>query len=193
MESFFFDFYLYLFIPCLTTTTIYKFLRIIEQLSLAQTTEDAREYLDMMEGLASHENAPLLAKAMFGLAFLMEGKPWYDFNRGFEAVKEAANGDEPFCWFILGSLYLHGKPNLRKDLISAKYWIGKAAEAGCEEAASVYDLEWGDNPEGFKDYVKSGEMEKDILRKYYLKLFFIGLGMVAAVILILYGFGVLGG
>lgn len=165
---------------------------IIERLTLAQTTEEAQEYLDMMEGLATHENAPLFAKAMYGLAYLMEGKPWYDFGRGFDAVKDAADGDEPFCWFLLGSLYLSGKPSLQKDLVSAKYWIGKAAEAGCKEAVSVYDLEWGDNPEGFKNYVKSGEMEKDILRKLYLKMFFIGLGMVVAKILVLYGLGVFG-
>ena len=165
---------------------------ILEHLTLAQTTEEAQEYLNMMEGLAIHENAPLVAKAMYGLAYLMEGKPWYDFERGFVALKEAADGEEPFCWFILGSLYLNGKPNLQKDLVSAKYWIGKAADAGCKEAASVYDLEWGDNPEGFKDYVKSGEMEKDVLRKFYLKMVFIGLGMAVAIILILYGFGVFG-
>ena len=165
---------------------------IIKQLSIAQTTEDAQEFLDMMEGLATHEDAPLMAKTFYGLAYLMEGKPWYDFVRGFEAVKEAANGDEPFCWFILGSIYLNGKPDFQKDPISAKYWIGKAAEAGYMEAVSIYDLEWGDTPEGFKDYVKSGEMERVIWWKYYLKMVLIGLGMIMAILLVLYGFGVFG-
>lgn len=165
---------------------------ILEHLALAQTTEDAQEYLNMMEGLANHENAPLVAKAMYGLAYLMEGKPWYDFEQGFEAIKEASDGDEPFCWFILGSLYLNGKPNLPKDLVSAKYWLGRAANAGLEEAISIYELEWGDNPEGFKNYVKSGEMEKDFSRKYYLEVFLIGLGFIGAIILVMYGLGVFG-
>ena len=162
---------------------------IIEQLNLAQTQEDAQEFLDMLEGLATHEKAPLVAKTLYGLAYLMDNKPWYDFTRGFEAVKEAAEGDEPFCWFILGSLYLNGKPDLKKDLISAKYWLGKAADAGFNEAVSIYDFEWGNQPDGFKDYVKRGEMGKDIRRSYYFKMTLIGLGIVIAFALILYGLG----
>ena len=140
---------------------------IIKQLRLAQTTEEAREFLDMLENLATHENAPFVAKTIYGLAYLMEDKPWYNLKFGFDTVKDAANGDEPFCWFILGSLYLNGKPDLPKDPISAKYWLNKAAKAGYKDAAAIYDFEWGDNPEGFKDYVKSGEMEKDYLRKRF--------------------------
>ena len=162
---------------------------ILEHLTLSQTTEEAQEYLNMLEGLAIHENAPSVAKAMYGLAYLMEGKPWYNLELGFKAVNEAADGDEPLCWFILGSLYLNGKPNLQRDLVSAKYWIKKAADAGCKEAASIFDLEWGDNPEGFKDYVKGGEMEKDIMRKYYSKMILVGFGFIGAIILVLYGLG----
>ena len=164
----------------------------MKQLTLAQTVEEAQEYLNMMEGLATHENAPLVAKLMYGLAYLMEDKPWYDFGRGFDSVKEAADGNDPFCWFVLGSLYLNGKPNLQRDLISAKYWLGKAANAGLKEAISIYDLEWGDNPEGFKDYVKSGEMEKDIRRKFYFKMILVGFGFIGAIALVLYGLGVFG-
>lgn len=165
---------------------------IIKHLSLAQSTEEAQEFLDMLEGLATHENAPLVAKTTYGMAYLMEGKPWYDFSRGFEAIKDAAEGDEPFCWFVLGSLYLNGKPDLSKDLVSAKYWLGKAANAGFEEAVTVYDLEWGNNPDGFKEYVKGGGMEKDFRRRYYLKMTLLGLGMIAAISLVLYGLGVFG-
>ena len=165
---------------------------ILEHLTLAQTTEEAQEYLNMLEGLAIHENAPSVAKAMYGLSYLMEGKPWYNFELGFKAVKEAADGNDPFCWYILGSLYLNGKPNLQRDLISAKYWLGRAAKEGLKEAISIYDLEWGDNPEGFKDYVKSGEMEKDIWRKYYFKMILVGLGLIGAIALVLYGLGVFG-
>ena len=165
---------------------------IIKQLRLAQTTEEAQEFLDMLENLATHENAPFVAKTIYGLAYLMEDKPWYNFKLGFESVKDAANGDEPFCWFILGSIYLNGKPDLPKDPISAKYWLSKAAEAGYKDAVSIYDIEWGDNPEGFKDYVKSGEMEKDIWRRFFLRMGLIGLGFALAIILVLYGLGVFG-
>ena len=163
---------------------------IIKQLNLAQTIEDAQEYLDMLKGLATHENAPLVAKTMYGMAYLMEDKPWYDLRCGLDAIMEAAEGNDPFCWFILGSLYLNGKPGMKKDLISAKYWLGKAAEAGYREAVSIYDFEWGDHHEGYKEYVKSGRMEKDIKRRLYLKMTIIGLGMIIAIFLILYGLGI---
>ena len=165
---------------------------IIEQLKLAKTIEEAQEFLDMMEGLATHDDAPLVAKTMYGIAYLMENKPWYDLRRGLDAIKEAAEGNDPFCWFILGSLYLNGKPGLEKDLISAKYWLGKAADVGFKDAVSIYDFEWGDHHEGYKEYVKSGRMEKDIKRRLYLKMTIIGLGMIIAIFLILYGLGILG-
>ena len=165
---------------------------IIEQLTLANTNEEAQEFLDMMEGLAVHDNAPIVAKTMYGIAYLMEGKPWYDLQRGFDAIKEAAESNEPFCWFVLGSLYLNGKPGLEKDLISAKYWIGKAADAGYKDAVSIYDFEWGEHHEGFKEYVKSGRMEKDIRSRFYFKIVIIGMGMILAILLIMYGLGVFG-
>ena len=165
---------------------------ILEQLTLANTIEEAQEFLDMMEGLAVHDNAPVVAKTMYGIAYLMEGKPWYDLHRGLDAIKEAAESDEPFCWFVLGSLYLNGKPGLEKDLISAKYWIGKAADSGYKEAVSIYDFEWGEHHEGFKEYVKSGKMEKDIRLRFYFRIVLIGIGMILAILLIMYGLGVFG-
>lgn len=57
-------------------TELNKFL--IQKLKEAQTTEDAQGDLDMMEGLASQENSPAEAKTMYGLAYLIEDKPWYD-------------------------------------------------------------------------------------------------------------------
>lgn len=115
-------------------------------LAMAETTEKALKALDDMEKEAKEIPA---AKTILGLGYLLEGKPWYDFKRGFQAIKEAAESDEPFCWFILGSLYLNGKPELPKDHILAKYWISKAAEEGYQDAVVIRDIKWGDNPEGF--------------------------------------------
>ncbi len=99
--------------------------------------------------------------------------PWseYGFKRDIDAVKEGANEaqeNESFCWFILGSLYLNGKPDLPKDIISAKYWIKKAVDAGNKEAGFIYELNWGDNPSGFKEYMMD-KIEKDYDRTQKLK------------------------
>ena len=159
----------------------------LADLAIAETTEKALKALDDMEKEAKEIPA---AKTILGLGYLLEGKPWYDFKRGFQAIKDAAESDEPFCWFILGSLYLNGKPELPKDPISAKYWISKAAEKGYQDATKIYDLEWGDNPEGFKEYVKSGEGLRDLRRIKYIKWALIGMALVG-VILVLLGGGVL--
>ena len=160
----------------------------LSRLAMAETREEIQKALDGMEETAQEIPA---AKTILGLAYLLEGKPWYDFKRGFQAISEAAEGEEPFCWLILGSLYLNGRSDIKKDPILAKYWIKKAADKGYQDAAKIYDLEWGDNPEGFKEYVKSGEGLRDLRRIKYFKWALIGLAMVGVIILVLLGFGVL--
>ena len=150
---------------------------LLQKLMVAQTTEEAQGVLDMVEGLAAQENSPAVAKTMYGLAYLIEDKPWYDFQRGFTAVKEAAESEEPFCWFILGSLYLNGKPELPKDPIQAKYWIEKAANAGYKDAVLIKELQWGDNPEGFVGWL-ADRLEKE---KRWRRL--IGIGVIALVVI----------
>ena len=160
----------------------------LSRLAVAESTEEIQKALDGMEETAKTIPA---AKTILGLAYLLEGKPWYDFKRGFQAISEAAEGDEPFCWFILGSLYLNGRADIKKDLILAKYCIKKADDEGYQDAAKIYDLEWGDNPDGFKEYVKSGEGLRELRRIRYFKWALIGLAMVGVIILVLLGFGVL--
>lgn len=118
----------------------------LSRLAVAESTEEIQKALDGMEETAKTIPA---AKTILGLAYLLEGKPWYDFKRGFQAISEAAEGDEPFCWFILGSLYLNGRADIKKDPILAKYWIKKAADEGYKDAVVIRDIKWGDNPEGF--------------------------------------------
>ena len=150
---------------------------LIQKLMVAQTKEEAQGVLDMVEGLASQENSPAVAKTMYGLAYLIEDKPWYDFQKGFTAVKDAAESEDPFCWFILGSIYLNGKPDLPKDPIQAKYWIEKAADAGCKDAVLIRDLQWGDNPEGFVGWLADRLERETKWRKW------IGIGLIVLVVL----------
>ena len=133
---------------------------LLAKLKESDSTEEIQVALDQLEMMATVENESPIAKALYGLAYLMEEKPWYDFKRGFYAVKEAAESNEPFCWFILGSLYLNGKPELPNDLVSAKYWIDRAAAAGYKDAIIVQELKWGDNPEGFVEWF-ADRLEKE--------------------------------
>ena len=152
---------------------------LIQRLMSTQTTEEAHGALDMVEGLALQENSPAAAKTLYGLAYLIEDKPWYDFQKGFTAVKEAAESDDPFSWFMLGSLYLNGKPGLPKDPVLAKYWIEKAAEAGYKDAVLIRELQWGDNPEGFVRWLADRLENESKWRRW------IGIGVIALVVIAL--------
>jgi TPR repeat protein len=152
----------------------------LSRLALAEKTEEIQKALDGMEETA--EEIPA-AKTILGLGYLLEGKPWYDFKRGFQAITEAAESDEPFCWFILGSLYLNGKPELPKDPILAKYWIEKAADEGYKDAEVIRDIKWGDG--------KDDGLKKDNRRRIDVKWVFLGLAMVGMIMLVLLGVGVL--
>lgn len=163
-------------------TELNKFL--IQKLKEAQTTEDAQGALDMMEGLVSQKNSPAEAKTIYGLAYLIEDKPWYDLQRGFSAVKETAESDTPFCWFILGSLYLDGKPGLPKDPVLAKHWIEKAADAGYQDAIRLRELQWGNNPEGFVGWL-ADRLEKEDKLRHWIGVGVIVLAVIAVIILFL--------
>ena len=91
-------------------------------------------------------------------------------RRGLMRSRRAdeAQENESFCWFVLGSLYLNGKPDLPKDIVSAKYWIKKAVDAGYKEAEILEDLYWGDHPVGFRDYLLE-QIEKAYDRKQIFK------------------------
>ena len=156
----------------------------LASLAMADTTEKALKALDEMEMEAKETPA---AKTILGLAYLLEGKPWYDFKKGFLALTEAAESDEPFCWFILGSLYLNGKPELPKDPILAKYWLAKAADAGYKDAMVIRDKKWGDG----KEYDQGGGLEMDNRRRIDVKWVLLGLALVGVIILILLGLEVL--
>ena len=152
----------------------------LADLTMAGTTKKALKALGDMEKEAKEIPA---AKTILGLGYLLEGKPWYDFKRGFQAITEAAESDEPFCWFILGSLYLNGKPELPKDPILAKYWITKAADSGYHDAEVIRDIKWGDG--------KEGRLEKDNQRRLEVKWVLLGLAMVGVIMLMLLGLEVL--
>ena len=116
----------------------------------------------MLEKLATHPNSPTPLTTLWGLAYMMEDKEWYDVEKGMTLIKgaaERAEDRESLCWFVLGQLYLYGKKGLPKDTVSAKYWIDKSAKVGYTPAQNMMELQWGNNPEGFLDWFEE-KMEK---------------------------------
>jgi len=129
-------------------TEIYSDLnkRILAVLSKAKTMNDAKEALGMLENMASYELPE--AKTMYGLALLMEGKPWYDLKNGLLWLKNGAEAaaayEHPanFSMFQYGIILVDGQLGVPADPITGKYWIDKAAAAGYEPAKKEQDKRW---------------------------------------------------
>ena len=145
------------------TKTVKELMRIIfKKLSSSQSFDEVKGEFDMLEKLATHPNSPTPLTTLWGLAYMMEDKEWYDVEKGMTLIKDAAEraeDREPFCWYVLGCLYMNGQKGLEKDIVSAKYWIGKSAKVGYTPAKNMIYLRWGDNPEGFLDWFED-KMEK---------------------------------
>lgn len=129
-------------------TEIYSDLnkRILAVLSKAKTMNDAKEALGMLENLAGYDLPQ--AKTMYGLALLMQDKPWYDSKKGLLWLKKGADEadgnehDASFSMFQYGIILVDGQLGVPADPITGKYWIDKAAAAGYEPAKKEQDKRW---------------------------------------------------
>ena len=107
------------------------------RLVVAESIAEAKEALEMYKGLAQYELPQ--AKTFYGLALPMEGKPWYDVKKGEQWFKmeaeeaAAAEHDASFCMYQYGLMQ-----GIRKDTITGKYWMEKAAATGFKPAAEVF-------------------------------------------------------
>ena len=106
--------------------------RLIGKLTLAKTMEEAKEALSMLENLANFDLPQ--AKTLYGMMFLMNGKPWYDITKALYWLKkgaEEADGlKEHFAaesMYQYGMILLDGLHGVPRDPITGKYWIDKAA------------------------------------------------------------------
>ena len=129
-------------------TEIYSDLnkRILAVLSKAKTMNDAKEALGMLENLAGYDLPQ--AKTMYGLALLMQDKPWYDTKKGLLWLKKGADEadgnehDASFSMFQYGLVLVDGQMGVPADPVTGKYWIVKAAAAGYKPAVKEQKKRW---------------------------------------------------
>ena len=78
----------------------------------------------------------------------MEGKPWYDMNKGEKWLKKGAEEaavaehDASFSMYQYGLMLLDGMQGIRQDAITGKYWMEKAAAAGFRPAKKEQRKRW---------------------------------------------------
>ena len=86
------------------------------------------------------------AKTFYGLALLMEGKPWYDVEKGSKWLRkgaeeaEKAEHDASYSMYQYGLMLLDGLQGVRQDPVNGKYWMDKAAEGGFKRGATAMFL-----------------------------------------------------
>ena len=169
------------------TRTVKELMRIIfKKLSSSQPFDEVKEEFVMLGKLATHPNSPTPLTTLWGLAYMIEDKEWYDVAKGMTLIKDAAERTEdrePFCWYVLGCLYMNGQKGLDKDIVSAKYWIDKSAKVDYTPAKNMIYLRWGDNPEGFLDWFED-EMESGRPKRRIFGVL-IGIALIIIVIILL--------
>jgi TPR repeat protein len=107
---------------------------------------DAKEALGMLENLAGYDLPQ--AKTMYGLALLMQDKPWYDTKKGLLWLKKGADEadgnehDASFSMFQYGLVLVDGQMGVPADPVTGKYWIDKAAAAGYKPAVKEQKKRW---------------------------------------------------
>lgn len=107
---------------------------ISNQLVAAESMGEAKQGLDMLKQLASYDLPQ--AKTFYGLALLMEGKPWYDVEKGSKWLRkgaeeaEKAEHDASYSMCQYGLMLLDGLQGVKKDTVWGKYWMEKAAANG---------------------------------------------------------------
>lgn len=118
--------------------------QIISDLRAAESTGEVTTQLEMLEKFASYGMPQ--AVTFYGLAYMMDDKPWYDPEKGMDILKKAAEGDDTqsaFSKHELGKIYMCGRKGLAADPVSGKYWIGKSAELGYAPAIEEMKERWG--------------------------------------------------
>ena len=116
------------------------------RLVMAESMEEAKEPLSMLESIAKYELPQ--AKTFYGLALLMEGKPWYDVEKGTKWLRkgaeeaEKAEHDASFSMYQYALMLLDGMQGIRQDPINGKYWMEKAAASGFKPAVKEAKHRW---------------------------------------------------
>lgn len=93
------------------------FKMVTDRLKKAQTISEAKQSLQTLLELAEHGDVDALM--MFGLALLMEDKPWYEAESGRAALEKAADSESPVAQYYLGMILLEGRRGISADPITA--------------------------------------------------------------------------
>ncbi len=119
---------------------------ISNQLVAAESMGEAKQGLDMLKQLASYDLPQ--AKTFYGLALLIEGKPWYDVEKGSKWLRkgaeeaEKAEHDASYSMYQYGLMLLDGLQSVKKDTVWGKYWMEKAAANGFKLAIKEQRKRW---------------------------------------------------
>lgn len=116
------------------------FKMVTDRLKKSQTISEAKQSLQTLLELAEHGDVDALM--MFGLALLMEDKPWYEAESGRAALEKAADSESPVAQYYLGMILLEGHRDIPADPITAKVLLESSANKGYPAATKIVEERW---------------------------------------------------
>ncbi|MBR5735761.1 MAG: hypothetical protein IKX60_03075 [Bacteroidales bacterium] len=116
------------------------FKMVVDRLQKAQTISEAQQSLDVLREVGEHGDVDALM--LYGVALLMEEKPWYDAEKGKAALETAADADSPVAQYYLGMILLEGRRDIPADPITAKLLLEASANRGYPAATKIVEERW---------------------------------------------------
>lgn len=117
--------------------------QIVKKLNNAKEAWEVDDQLQDLWDLADHGDVDALA--LYGLAFLKEGKGWYDPEEGRVALENAAEAGSAMAQYYLGRIQLEDEGKIAGDPIMARYWLKQAVDQGYSPAIELWEQKWGRN------------------------------------------------
>ena len=107
-------------------------MRCIDHIEDSTESWEIEDTLHVLWSLA--DRGDLVAFTIYGLAYLIEGKEWYDAKEGEAVLRNAAEAGSPFAQYFYGKILMEGREDFPADPVSGRYWLKQSAAVGFRPA-----------------------------------------------------------
>lgn len=102
--------------------------------------QELQDLLDLIQNIV-HDEKPTqnpMIYWLYGMVFMMEDKPWYDYAGVMETLQKRAEENDPECQFLLGNFQKRGGKGFEADPVTGEDWIRKAKQNGVSIKINEY-------------------------------------------------------
>ena len=95
--------------------------------------KEFQDMLDLLSSTVNDEKTPTenpMIYWLYGMVFMLEDKPWYDYEGVFRVLQRRAEQDDAECQFLLGNFLKRGGKGFKADPVTGEDWIRRALRNG---------------------------------------------------------------